>query len=145
MGAASARQLALYISELRNAATLKDFFSWHDQNYRGDPEKIDAIFKFLRAAEYSLPEYFAAVERMVNLAGRTASYGLFLAQMPRWFRADALKMLEEQGVPIQISEQFIRASDTVKTLSDRLVVVARASDPRMSLSSGNGSLRRCLT
>ncbi|WP_343315432.1 DEAD/DEAH box helicase [Brucella sp. BE17] len=132
MGAASYKQLALYISELRSQPTLKSFFHWHNENYRGDPEKLDNIFKFLRAAEYNLPEYFAVVELMVKLAGYKVSYALFLAQMPRWFRQDPLKMLEEQGVPIQISERFINATDTLSSLSARLVSLAKQADRRMS-------------
>lgn len=132
MGVASSKQLALYINELRSSLTLKAFFQWHNGTFRGDPDKIDGVFKFLRAVEYSLPEYFAAVELMVNVAGSKASYGLFLAQMPRWFRADALKMLEEQGVPIQISERFLRTGDTVRSLGDRLVKLAQARDARLS-------------
>lgn len=132
MGAASYSQLALYLSVLRSSSTLKEFFHWHNSNYKGDPDKIDSIFKFLRAVEFSLPEYFAVVELMVNRAGRQVSYGLFLAQMPRWFRAHPLKMLEEQGIPIQISERFLLRDDTVASLSNRLLDFAKRGSDRMS-------------
>jgi hypothetical protein len=133
MGVASYSQLALFLNELRLSPTLKSFFHWNNTTYKGDPAKIDSVFKFLRAVEYSLPEYFAVVELMVKQAGRKASYGLFLAQMPRWFRAGPLKMLDEQGVPIQISERFLQTGDTVASLSDRLVELAKAEDDRLSV------------
>jgi hypothetical protein len=53
--------------------------------------------------------------------------------MGAWFRADALKNLEEEGVPIQISERFIRQSDSAKSLGARLRNLALdISDKRMS-------------
>ena len=55
-----------------------------------------------------------------------------LAELPRWFRPEALKILEEQGVPIQISERFIGANDTAMSLGTRLRELARSNDPRLS-------------
>jgi hypothetical protein len=132
MGCASYKQLAKYIHELRKADSLKAFFLWHDGSHRGEGDKFDGVFKFLRSAEYSIPEYFSVIQLMVRLAGHEANYDLFLAQMPRWFRADALKMLEEQGVPIQISERFLRSGDTVTLLADRLRDLAKRRSRRLS-------------
>lgn len=126
MGCGSYKQLAKYIHELRKSDTFKNFFHWHDVSYRGEDNRFDGVFKFLRAAEFSLPEYFAVVQLMVNRAGYKADYGLFLARMPRWFRSDVLKMLEEQGVPIQISERFLRSGDTVTSLANRLRTLAKS-------------------
>jgi len=125
MGCGSYKQLAKYIHELRKSDTFKSFFHWHDSTYRGEENRFDGVFKFLRSAEFSLPEYFAVVQLMVNRAGHVADYGLFLAEMPRWFRADVLKMLEEQGVPIQISERYLRSGDTVASLAERLRDLAK--------------------
>ncbi|MNS80047.1 hypothetical protein D3C72_1137140 [compost metagenome] len=132
MGCASYKQLAKYLSELRQASSLKAFFHWHAASYQGDEDKIDGVFKFLRAVEYSLPKYFAVVELMVLKAGEIADYNLLVAQMPRWFRADALKMLEEQGVPIQIAERFLQTGDTVTSLGNRLIGIAKRNDARLS-------------
>lgn len=132
MGCASHKQLAKYIHELRKSNSLREFFLWHSASYRGEDDKFDGIFKFLRSVEYSLPEYFAAVQIMVQKTGYEANYDLFLAQMPRWFRADALKMLEEQGVPIQISERFLRTGDTVTSLADRLRSLAKRGSRKLS-------------
>ncbi len=131
-GVYSYKQLALYLNQLRTADTMRAFFHWHASSFKGDAEKIDGVFKFLRATEYSLPEYFAVIDLLVRKAGGSSNYELFLAGMPRWFRADTLKMLEEQGVPIQISERFLRRDDTVATLGARLRHLADRADVRLS-------------
>jgi hypothetical protein len=123
-GVASDRQLAMYISRLRQSATMRAFYKWHSDTYRGQPQRLDNVFKFLRACEYSLPEYFAVVELFVRANNKAADYSLFMAELPRWFRAEPLKILEEQGVPIQISERFLRGGDTVTTLGLRLRAAA---------------------
>lgn len=125
-GCVSGRQLALYISKLSQYPRMKSFYKWHSESYKGDPSRIDNVFKFLRAAEYSLPEYFAVVELFAKMADpeETIDYSLLLAELPRWFRSEALKILEEQGVPIQISERYLREGDTVTSLGSRLRDVA---------------------
>ncbi|WP_332774237.1 DEAD/DEAH box helicase [Phenylobacterium sp.] len=125
-------QLTMYVTQLRSSATMRGFFSWHSSSYRGEPTNIDNVFKFLRACEYSLPEYFAVIELFVNKLDGSADYALFLAELPRWFRAEALKILEEQGVPIQISERFIQRGDTVGTLAQRLMSLAAVLDQRLT-------------
>lgn len=133
-GCASARQLAMYISMLAQSPTMKAYYKWHSDTYRGQPEHVDNVFKFLRAAEYSLPEYFAVVELFARVASPKSpiQYTLLLAELPRWFRAEPLKILEEQGVPIQISERFLRAGDSVMTLGERLREVAKDKSGRLS-------------
>lgn len=131
-GAVSYKQLAMYLHKLRTAGTMREFFLWHSSSFKGDADQIDGVFKFLRAAEHSLPDYFAVVDLLVRKAGGTSNYELFLATMPRWFRDEALKMLEEQGVPIQISERFLRKGDTVSTLGERLRALAEAQSPLLA-------------
>ncbi|WP_224544733.1 DEAD/DEAH box helicase [Mesorhizobium sp. CA16] len=133
-GCSSASQLTLYISKLRQYTTMRAFYHWHSSSYRGEPQKIDNVFKFLRAAEYSLPEYFAVVELFVKARApdQDASYALLLAELPRWFRAEPLKILEEQGVPIQISERFLRTGDSVTTLGLRLRTAANNESKLLS-------------
>lgn len=131
-GAFSYKQLGMYLHRLRSAGTMKEFFHWHGDSFRGDAEQIDGVFKFLRAAEYSLPEYFSAIDLLIRKAGGVSDYDYFLAGMPRWFRAEALKMLEEQGVPIQISERFLQKDDTVSSLGARLRGLADSGDERLS-------------
>jgi len=132
LGVFSYKQLGMYLNKLRSSRTMREFFHWHANSYRGDSEKMDGVFKFLRAAEYSLPEYFAVIDLMIQKAGGRSNYELFIAEMPRWFRAESLKMLEEQGVPIQISERFLASDDTVVSLGARLRALADARDTRLS-------------
>lgn len=126
-GVFSAAQLAMYLSSLRNNGTLKGFFYWHSGSYRGAPQSQDNVFKFLRACEYGLPQLFSVVELFAKRIRSETSYSLFIAEMPRWFRSEVLKNLDEQGVPVQISERFLRNGDTIDTLRKRLVLEARSS------------------
>jgi hypothetical protein len=109
-----------------------EFFSWHSQSYQGELKQLDNVFKFLRACEFNLPEYFAVVELFLTKAGVRANYSLLLAELPRWFRPEALKILEEQGVPIQISERFFSSGDTAATLGERLKMLALGADKNMT-------------
>ena len=126
-GVKSAAQLAVYMLNLRMNNTLKGFFRWHSGSYKGDPKGHDNVFRFLRACEYGLPQLFAVVELFAKRIDPATNYSLFVAEMPRWFRAEVLKNLDEQGVPVQISERFLRANDTIEGLRARLVQEARRS------------------
>jgi hypothetical protein len=132
-GCRSAKQLAFYISRLRESASMLEFFSWHSHSYQGELKRLDNVFKFLRACEFNLPEYFAVIELFLTKAGVRASYSLLLAELPRWFRPEALKILEEQGVPIQISERFLSSGDTAATLGERLRALALSADTNLTV------------
>lgn len=131
-GCFSDKQLAHYISNLRSKRTMKEFYNWHFAGYKGDHSKKDNVFKFLRTAEYSLPEYVSVIEFFVNRLGGNADYSLFTAELPRWFRPEELKVLEEQGVPIQISERFYRRGDSVRSLGERLQRLALSDSDSLS-------------
>jgi DEAD/DEAH box helicase len=137
LGVASAKQLSMYLNRLRQADTMRAFFNWHSETFRGDTDKLDNVFKFLRACEYSLPEYFACVEIFVRKSGTPADYSLFTAELPRWFRPEPLKVLEEQGVPIQISERFFVEGDTTTSLARILRQLAQTQDSRLSALERN--------
>jgi hypothetical protein len=128
----SANQLAFYINRLRESTSMLRFFAQHSSTYMGDPKRLDNVFKFLRACEFNLPEYFAVIELFIKKLGFEISYALLLGELPRWFRPEALKILEEQGVPIQISERFIVQNDTVTSLGARLRTLALQEDRRLS-------------
>jgi hypothetical protein len=130
-GVKTANQLTMYLNQLRLKNTMREFFFWHSTSFRGDEDTFDNVFKFLRACEYSLPELFTCVEVFVRKNGKSADYSLFTAEMPRWFRAEPLKVLEEQGVPIQISERFIATGDSIQLLSVRLRQLTAAGDQRL--------------
>lgn len=131
-GVGSANQLTMYLHQLRRSATMRDFFIWHSTSYRGDTLKLDNVFRFLRACEFSLPEWFSAVQLFARRAGITADYALFIAGMLSWFRPQILKNLEEEGVPIQISERFYRNGDTSAQLTARLQRAAGLNSDQLS-------------
>jgi len=136
-GCRTALQLTMYIHQLRNARQVKRFFLWHSTNYRGKAEQMDNIFKFLRACEFNLPEFIALIELFVKNAGNQVDYTFLTGGLPRWFRAEELKILEEQGIPIQISERFYVEGDSVRSLGARLQALARSRDARISTFERN--------
>jgi RAD3-like DEAD/DEAH box helicase/helicase-like protein len=131
-GVVSHKQLTMYLHKLREPGPITAFYRWHASGSPGDQSRYENVFRFLRACEYSLPEYFACVELFIKKVDIPTDYSLFIAELPRWFRPEPLKILEEQGVPIQISERFITGSDTVASLSTRLRAYAAAGNPALS-------------
>jgi Helicase conserved C-terminal domain/DEAD/DEAH box helicase len=127
-GVRSAAQLAVYLQNLRSHKLLRGFFRWHSSSYQGHASGQDVVFRFLRACEYGLPQLFSVIELFAKRLNSTTNYSLFVAEMPRWFRAEVLKNLDEQGVPVQISERFVRRNDTIDTLRERLIALARAEE-----------------
>lgn len=123
-GAFSTKQLAFQIANLRSHKSLRSFLIEHDRNFQGDLAAYDNIFKFLRACEYGLPQLFALVEIFVQKRFPHADYSYFVREMSRWFRNEALRNLDEEGVPIQISERFLKAGDDRNSLARRLTEVA---------------------
>jgi hypothetical protein len=121
-GVASAKQLTYYIHTLRTSDSLQAFFNWYGRAQVRDPDEFDRVFKFLRSCEYELGEYYSLVELLVNsVAGRRADYSLFVAEMNNLFRPECIKILDERGVPIQISERFYQPNDTTESLATRLL------------------------
>jgi hypothetical protein len=131
-GAFTDKQLTLFINRLRYAATMRAFLLEYDQAFQGDRVGHDNIFKFLRACEYGLPQLFSVVEMFVKAEGYHADYSLFLHDLSRWFRAEELKNLDEEGIPIQISERFYRAGDDRAGLTERLAMAARSTTSGMT-------------
>ena len=131
-GAFSHKQLAMLINKLRQADTLKSFLLQQDESYQGKPEGRDNIFKFLRACEYGLPQHFAVIELFVKqLAGGT-DYSLFVGNISSWFKPEILRELDEEGIPVQISEIFYMDGDTKAGLKQRLVSMCDSQDQRLS-------------
>ncbi|MGN3973661.1 DEAD/DEAH box helicase [Tsuneonella sp. SYSU-LHT278] len=126
-GAFSDKQLTLFISRLRHANTMRSFLLEYDQGFQGDRVGHDNVFKFLRACEYGLPQLFSVVEMFLKAEGHHVDYSLFLHDLSRWFRAEELKNLDEEGIPIQISERFYQEGDDRSALTERLTLVAQSS------------------
>lgn len=129
-GAFSAKQLTLYTWKLMNAKTMKEFFLWHSLSESSVGK--DSILRFLRACEYGLPQVVAVMQIFAKQLNDHTDYSFLLGEMPRWFRAEVLKNLDEQGVPIQISERFYQDGDDLQTLSSRILKLASADDGYMT-------------
>ncbi|MHC2574709.1 DEAD/DEAH box helicase [Rhizobium leguminosarum] len=129
-GAKSEAQLALRINRLRRAKTIKQFLREHDDTLQEKEQDFDLVFKFLRACEYGLPQIISIIEIYVKRKHPDADYHFFLRELSRWFRAEELKNLDEEGVPIQITERFYMSNDTYSSLVARLsaAVTTRSSD-----------------
>lgn len=119
-GAFSPKQLALLINKLRQASTLKGFLLEQDRNYQGPPQGRDNIFKFLRACEYGLPQHFSVIELFAKQMDYKVDYSLFIGGISSWFRDEILKELDEEGIPIQVSERFYNDGDTKASLKVKL-------------------------
>ncbi|KJV07113.1 hypothetical protein VZ95_20245 [Elstera litoralis] len=119
-GAYSDKQLTFLISALRGAQKIKDFMLNYNSSYKGDPEAYDGIFKFLRACEYGLPQVISLVALFASKRDDSVNYDLFVRELSRWFRNEALRSLEEEGIPIQVAERFVKNNDSKKTLTKRL-------------------------
>ena len=131
-GVFSSRQLAYYILELSRPGTLRDFLVKHDEGFQGKDIGRDNIFRFLRACEYGLPQYFSVVNLFIRNAGGTADYSFFIGGLSRWFRPEVIKNLDEEGIPVQISERFYRENDNAATLRWRLLEAARDGNAVLS-------------
>lgn len=131
-GVFSGKQLAYYVIELARAGSLRSFLLNHDEGFKGADIGRDNIFKFLRACEYGLPQYFSVVELFVRNARGSADYAYFIGELSRWFRPEVLKNLDEEGVPVQISERFYQAGDNARLLRERILEAATSGDERLS-------------
>ncbi len=132
-GAASDKQRAFLINRLRsNMQTMREFLLEQDASFRSNISLYENIFKFLRACEYGLPQLFSVVEMFVKAERPGTDYSLFLRELSRWFRPEELKDLDEEGIPIQISERFHQSGDDRCALSARLLALAEAQSDRLT-------------
>jgi hypothetical protein len=131
-GAWSVAQLTFFIEQLRRSKTMRAFLLDRDKDYKGKPEAHDSIFKFLRACEYGLPQYFTAIEIFVKQQNPLADYSLFIGALSSWFRPELLKELDEEGVPVQIAERFYKIDDSKTTLISKLEEAIASPDDRLT-------------
>ena len=122
-GAFNPSQLTFFIHNLRKASSMREFLLTYDSKYKSDPEAYDNIFKFLRACEYGLPQHLAVVEMFVKQEAPAADFSLFNESISRWFKPEVLKNLDEEGIPIQISERFYEGEDK-EQLTKKLLLLA---------------------
>ena len=122
----------MLINRLRKTPTLRSFLLQQDESYKGRPEGRDNIFKFLRACEYGLPQHFAVIELFVKQLVVGADYSHFIGSISSWFKPEVLKELDEEGIPIQISEKFHKEGDTKSTLKNRLKRICEFESERLT-------------
>jgi late competence protein required for DNA uptake (superfamily II DNA/RNA helicase) len=132
LGAYSIEQLTFRINKLRRQKTLKAFLLEQDATYSGQPEGRDNIFQFLRACEYGLPQHFVVVELFARQLAGGVDYSLFVGGISSWFKPVALKELDEEGIPIQVSEKLYTEGDSKTSLKQRLSTLCASEDPRLT-------------
>jgi hypothetical protein len=71
---------------------------------------------------------FSASKQQVD----RADYSLFIGSIGSWFKPEILKELDEEGIPIQVSEQFYVDGDTKASLKQRLAALCQAEDARLT-------------
>ncbi|WP_322051852.1 DEAD/DEAH box helicase [Paraburkholderia bannensis] len=130
-GARTAKALTYFINALRMAGSMKRFLNEYDASYQGSAENYDSVFRFLRACEYGLPQWFALIEAFVKSMGVRADYGPFIQAMSRWFLPQELKDLDEEGIPIQISERFYKGQSKV-ALTNLLAGLASSGSQQLT-------------
>lgn len=130
-GAFTTLQLPFLINSLRMTPTIRQFLLEYDKKYRGKPEAHDNVFKFLRACEYGLPQHFAVVELFVKQHDSSVDYSLFISSLSRWFKPEELKNLDEEGIPIQISERFFDG-ESREALSQKLLDLANKTSDQLT-------------
>lgn len=130
-GAFTAKSLTYLIYAIRKARTMKAFLNEYDSKYVGTAENYDNIFRFLRACEYGLPQWFSLVEAFVRAEQKPADYSLFVQLLSRWFKNEILKNLDEEGIPIQISERF-HTGETKAALTAKLAAIAQSKNPALT-------------
>src|SRR5690606_18171955 len=102
-----------------------------DARYQGSSEGYDTIFRFLRACEYGLPQWVSLVQAFVHSFGGDADYTFFVQALSRWFKSEELKNLDEEGIPIQISERFHKG-ESKEVLVEKLAGLAQNGSNQLS-------------
>lgn len=131
-GVFTPKHLAYYVNELSRSGTLREFLLRHDEGFKGPDKGRDNVFKFLRACEYGLPQYLSVINLFIRKAGGNADYSYFVSELSRWFRPEVLKNLDEEGIPVQISERLYERDDDANQLRARLLEAARRDDDRIT-------------
>ncbi len=124
-GAASNDQLRYLIYSLEFSSSFREFLLSHDTSFRSDIKYYDSVFIFLRKCEYDLPQILSVAEIFARRHYPAADYAPYVRSLASWFRNPVLKHLDEEGIPIQISERFCRANDTHDLLIRRLAEAAK--------------------
>lgn len=61
-----------------------------------------------------------------------ADYQLFIGSLSSWFRAEVLKELDEEGIPVQIAERFYADGDSKNRLIEKLKDASSSSEDKLT-------------
>jgi hypothetical protein len=127
-GAASKDQLRYLIYSLEFAGSFRRFLLDHDMSFRSHMKYYDSVFIVLRKCEYDLPQMLSVTEIFAKRHFPDAEYAPFIRALASWFRNPLLRHLDEEGIPIQISERVYRSDDTRESLIRRLAIAANSGE-----------------
>lgn len=131
-GARSASQLTLLLWRLYREPSLSSFLK---VMFDGDrPMQPDDLFAFLRSCEFSFPEMMMCLQAsLVRNMGSQADYSLFVARLENWFKPEAVKSLEEIGLPIVLFERLGLQISDAASVEQVLGIVMRAARERSNI------------
>ena len=119
-GAGSINQLNFLLRKLEHSDSFKEFHRSYDENPGLKQQYYESVFTFLKSCEYGLPQLFTIIDVFVQSEGRDSDYSSYVHDLGNWFIPSILKDLDEEGIPIQISERFFRPGDNRARLLERL-------------------------
>jgi hypothetical protein len=111
-GAPTARSLTYWINDLKRTRNAANFLKARLAGRREHTvdEVIDDVFRFFRSCEYTLPTLFGLIQDVINefaeqLEVNSVDYSYMIRGVENWFMSDGVKILEEYGIPLQISQK----------------------------------------
>src|SRR4029077_10398727 len=112
LGVTKYTSLTYWIHDLKREHDIASFLQNRLQSRlrRTVDQKIDEVFRFLRSCEYKLPRFFGLVQDIINEfepeLKSPVDYSYLIRGLENWFMGDGVKILEEYGIPVQISKKL---------------------------------------
>lgn len=131
-GAASKDQLRYLLYHLEYTVSFRQFLIDHDESFRSDIKYYESIFQFLRKCEYDIPQMLSIIEIFAQRKFPEADFSRYIRSLASWFRDPLLRHLDEEGIPIQISERYYREGDSHDDLLRRLSDAARSGSSALT-------------
>jgi hypothetical protein len=118
VGAHSPKQLRWFLEQLRSCKSIGSFLRWFVRTIGPgeDDARVERAFEFMKACEYTIPACYAAIEAIVEqVLDKEVNYKFYIQEIEHLFRPVWMKVLEEAGLPIPISERCRRLIDDEAT------------------------------
>ncbi|MCX8492177.1 MAG: DEAD/DEAH box helicase [Cyclobacteriaceae bacterium] len=132
-GFSTPKHITYMVNDLSEAESIKIFFhKYNNRTSNFSKYPFANIFKFLRACEFHFPNYIACIEILARRKFPDINYKLYIAKLSVLFRPEPVHILEEMGIPMQISERFYANGDDAKSLSLKLYKLAVSKDSKLS-------------